>query len=290
MRKLTIRRAKRFVACLATMKVYIEDPTADDMTINGCPCRKLGTLKNGQEKSFFISEEAARVFVIADKLSKDFCNEYYPVPAGQEDLVLSGRNCFNPANGNAFRFDGVDDPAVLENRKKATNKGILVLVIAVVIGMTVGGMIGGTIAGVKIAQSIIQSTSQPKQFQAGGLKITLTNQFEETTIDGCLAAFQSQDVLVMVHQEFRQAGVSVKDYANAVQKANGHRASLYSDENFLYYEYVDTDKSTGEQYHNLIMFRANERYFYAVHFVVPKDEWNDKQNSVMEWARTVDVY
>ena len=63
MRNLTIRREKHFVASLATMKVYIEDPTANDLTINGVSCRKLGTLKNGEEKTFTIAEEAAKVFV-----------------------------------------------------------------------------------------------------------------------------------------------------------------------------------------------------------------------------------
>lgn len=55
MRLLTMKRAKRYVACLVKMKVFIEDPTGDTM-INGTPCRKLGELKNGEEKAFEISE------------------------------------------------------------------------------------------------------------------------------------------------------------------------------------------------------------------------------------------
>ncbi|MBQ9745983.1 MAG: hypothetical protein IJW21_04100, partial [Clostridia bacterium] len=70
MRKLTIKRAKTYVACLAKMNVYIEDENNYDLIINNSPCRKLGTLKNGEEKTFEISEASARVFVIADKLSE----------------------------------------------------------------------------------------------------------------------------------------------------------------------------------------------------------------------------
>ena len=66
MRNLTIMRAKSVVACAATMKVYIEDPMCDDLTINGLPCRFLGKLKNGEVKTFQIDESAAKVFVIAD--------------------------------------------------------------------------------------------------------------------------------------------------------------------------------------------------------------------------------
>ena len=44
MRTLTIERKKSFVGCIAALKVYIEDPLAGELTINGVRCRKLGTL------------------------------------------------------------------------------------------------------------------------------------------------------------------------------------------------------------------------------------------------------
>ena len=291
MRKLTIKREKRFVGCLATMKVYIEDPTGGNMTINGCNCRKLGELKNGKKKSFHISEEAAKIFVIADKLSKDFCNECYSLPAGPEDIVLTGRNCFNPANGNAFRFDGADDPAVLENRKKSTDQGVVILVIALVACLMVGGIIGGTVVGFHVVKEIIASAYGPQEFQTDGLRIKLTNGFRETTVDGH-TAFQSNDAVVIVQWE-RLGGAStissVKEYAKAIQKANGHRASIYNDGTFLYYEYDDTNPTTGEKIHNLIMFKANDRNIYTVQFAVPRDKWGKMQDSVMEWARSVTV-
>ena len=107
MRNLTIHRTKSFVACLATMKVYIEDPNVCDLVINGLPCRKLGTLKNGETKTFEIEDNFAKLFVIIDRFSKGYCNEFYNIPAGTEDIELSGKNEFNLTTGNAFRFDGV---------------------------------------------------------------------------------------------------------------------------------------------------------------------------------------
>ena len=118
MRNLTIQRTKSFVACLVKMKVYMEDHKVYDTIINDTPCRKLGELKNGEVKTFPVGEEAAKVFVIADQMSKNYCNDYYNLPAGQEDVFLSGRNRYNLANGNAFRFDGTTDEDVLANRKK----------------------------------------------------------------------------------------------------------------------------------------------------------------------------
>lgn len=138
MRNLTVKRIKSFVGCLVKMKVYIEDPRMGELQIQGIPCRRLGELKSGEEKTFRIGEEAARLYVIADTMSRNYCNEYYPIPAGTEDVSLSGKNVFNPAAGNAFRFDGITDEAVLANRKKGTRKGLWILILAAIIGFIIG--------------------------------------------------------------------------------------------------------------------------------------------------------
>ena len=142
MRKLTIKRTKSFVACLMSMKVYIEDHSSSELVINDIPCRKLGDIKNGEEKTFEIGEEAARIFVIADKLSKDYCNDVYELPAGAEDISLTGKNQMNPANGNAFRFDNNNSEAAQANRKRGTNKGTIIMIVAIVVGAIVGFIIG----------------------------------------------------------------------------------------------------------------------------------------------------
>ena len=146
MRYLTITRKKSFVGCLGKMKVYIEDPYSNELTINGFPCRKLGTLKNGETATFPISDQAARVFVIADTLSKGYCSDCYPLPAGTENVAISGKNTFNPGAGNPFRFDGVTDPEILANRKKGSGKGILFLIICCIIGAIVGSLLGSAAA------------------------------------------------------------------------------------------------------------------------------------------------
>ena len=138
MRNLTIKRKKKIVACLGKMKVYIEDAQSNELIISGIPCRKLGDLKNGEEKTFEIGENSAKVFVIADTLSKDYCTEFYQLSDGQDDIVLTGENYFNPANGNAFRFDNNNSEEVLAARKKSNKKGTVILVIAIIVGFIIG--------------------------------------------------------------------------------------------------------------------------------------------------------
>ena len=106
MRQLTIKRKKRFVACLGTMQVYCStDYFTSEITIQEIPCKKLGDLKNGATATFSIGEGETRIYVVADCISRDWCNDFYDLPVGHEDVYLSGKNILNPARGNPFRFD-----------------------------------------------------------------------------------------------------------------------------------------------------------------------------------------
>lgn len=138
MRKLTIKRTKSFVACLAKAKVYIEDPTAAELTINSIPCRKIGELKNGEEKTFEIDEQPAKLFVIGDKLSKELCNDLYEIPAGVEDITLSGQNRFDPVTGNAFKFDNNNSESAVANRKRGKQLGTILFIVSMIVGFIIG--------------------------------------------------------------------------------------------------------------------------------------------------------
>lgn len=289
MRNLTIKRAKRFVGCLGTMKVYIEDPQANDMTINGVTCRMLGTLKNGETKTFSVSEAAVKVFVIAGKLSKGFCNEYYPLPESTEDILLTGKNCFNPAAGNAFRFDGVVDPAVLANRKKTTRKGMIVLIAAAIVGAVVGFVMGG-----QMVKNMLSAKQEPKEYQVADLRITLTEQFKDFSVEGYTGGFQTRDVAILILQENRNmleaGGVnSLTQYAKLVQQVNKHNAPIQEEEHFLYYEYDFHNSTTNEDFHYFVMMYKNPVDFYIVQFAVRQAETENYREQVMEWAKSVNV-
>ena len=138
MRNLTITRRKTIVASLIKMRIYITDPTANDLVIGGESCRKLGELKNGQTATFCVEDRAAKVYAIADTISRNYCNDYYPLPVDTQDVELTGKNAFSLGAGNAFRFDGITDEAVLANRKKGRNKGALIWIVAIIVGFLIG--------------------------------------------------------------------------------------------------------------------------------------------------------
>ena len=196
MRNLTIRRHKSFVGCLMAYQVYIEigDPDAAELTIGGVPCRKLGTIKNGEEQVFSIEEGEARIFVIGDRLSKEFCNEFIRIPAGEEDVFLSGKSQMNPASGNAFRFDGVASEEMQMSRRKGISRGVLVLCIAAAVGFVIGFL-----------PYLLIGREKPQVFKVREMTVTLTDRFERTeTLEGQTAAYLSDSVgFVVVRDAFQ---------------------------------------------------------------------------------------
>lgn len=283
MRNLTIQRFKSFAGCAAKVKVYIEDPWAGDMTIKGCNCRKLGTLKNGETKTFKIGENAAKVFVIAGNLSKGYCNDFYPLPEGGEDITLTGQNCFNPANGNAFRFHNVNDEDVLRNRKKGFRIGLVVLILAILFGFAVG-----TVVGDMIVTSMYISNAEPQTFHVSGMQITLTDEFEKQNAQGYTAAYSSDTVAVVVLKEsFAQVSgqLTLEEYGKQVIRVNGMNTSLKTEDGIMYFEF-DADTGDGTYHYVAAIFKGPDA-FWLVQFATRQKNASKLRDDIFDWAKTV---
>ena len=138
MRELTIVRQKSFVACTGKVKIYVEDHQNCELVIKGVPCKKVGELKNNEQKTFTITEDAVKLFAIYDVISKDKCNEVINLPAGNEPITLTGKAHLNPMAGNPFYFEGITDQETLANRKKGGVWGVILIVLATVGGFIIG--------------------------------------------------------------------------------------------------------------------------------------------------------
>ena len=104
MRMLTIKRNKSFAGFLGKVQVYIADANGE-LEIGGQLCCKLGDLKNGEEKTFTIDNTETTVYVIGDASTKDFCVDHKAIPAGTEEIRLTGKLHLDPQRGNPFVFD-----------------------------------------------------------------------------------------------------------------------------------------------------------------------------------------
>lgn len=285
MRNLTIKRTKSFVGCLASMKVYIEDPFSGELTINGIACRKLGDLKNGEEKTFSIGDEEAKVYVISDKLSKNLWNEFYQLPAGQEDISLSGKNRYNPTAGNPFCFDNNDNPQVIANRKRGKTAGLLILIAAMVLG-GIGGYLGTT--GLFSAKPL-----SPETFTSHGMSITLTNAFRETTVENFTVAFDSSKAGVFALKEDFSlvAGFenyTLAEYTDLLIKANSSKGPQKMDKEGVHgFVYSATNPETKDTYvYYSYTYKAHDAFWF-VQFAVLEKNAEAYEQQIADWAASI---
>lgn len=141
MRKLHITRKGSFVGCLQKLKVYISDSVNSELEICDIPCRKIGEIKNDETVTFEIDNDTNRVFVIADKATRDLCNDSAHVHAGDSNVELSGKCKFNPFRLNAFTFDGEPDEMAKRYRGNANRNGSLLMAGALIVGAFLGFVI-----------------------------------------------------------------------------------------------------------------------------------------------------
>lgn len=286
MRKITIERAKSAAGCLMKLKIYMVDAGAEEIRINQLPCRKIGEIKNGEQKEFSVDENEHGFFVIADQISKDYCNDFVRVPAGENDVFLRGQNQFNPLTGNAFRFDGVPDCSALQNRRISSKKGIMIFSLLLVVCFAVGGLIRAAL--------ISEQTNQPKDFSREGMQITLTNAFSEIEVEGYTVCYGSKETAVFTLKEkFSQAegleSITLEQYGALVLANNQYAASasLQKSGGLTCFEYQHENAGDGKTYHYLtFLYRASDA-FWQIQFAASEDDYRKYQSRFYDWAGTV---
>lgn len=283
MRKLTIKRTKSFVGCLGVMKVYIESADGDTR-IDDVLCKKLGDLKNGEEVCFDIGNEGAKIFVIADKLSKGFCNEFYQLEEGEEDIYLTGKNHLNPAAGNAFRFDNNDSQEVNSKRKKSITQGIIVFICVILAGGLFGYGIASTVFDIIGAQE--------ESFRADEMTITLTKRFNEQAAYGYAGAFISNDVEILVLKErfvhMSSSKASAEEYAEKILAYNKFEYEKITNDDLTSYEYTNTAKDGTPYEYHLYCFKTDDAY-WQVYFAVKESKAEKYRDDVIKWAKSIEI-
>lgn len=282
MRNLKIRRNKSFVGCAMADKVYIRDENNGDLVIEGVPCRKLGELKNGEEKTFLIDEGEQQIFLIVDKVSKDYCNATVTVPAGQEDVSYSGKHRF-VLGSNPFQFDGVALSAErLAKQKKNGRKGTVIMIVSCIVGGLIGYALMSGILGI--------DTSKPKTFTKEDFRVTLTDAFQETNREGFFAFYENKSALAFVIRE--EAGsfgnISLEEYAKLVLKANNREEYVAKEGNgFLWFTYTQTVE--GQEIYYMTACYKSEDAFWIVNFATPETNRKKYDDKFMQWAESVEV-
>lgn len=280
MRNLTITRRKSLVGSIMKDQVYIRDELANEITIDGVPCRKIGDLKNGETKTFQIGEGEQQIFLIADKVSKDYCNATVTIPEGQEDVALAGAHKF-VFGSNPFCFDGIQQTAEQQAKQKKNNrKGTVIMIAAVAIGIAVGLFLPGG----------FWDTPSPKTFTKEDFQITLTDAFEATNEEGFFSAYSSKTAIVLAVREAKEifGDITLNEYGTLVLEGNDKTdLQLHQEDGFIWFEYTE-GSDTQKSYYFVACYQS-EGAFWIVNFVTPASNRAKYQDTFMDWAKTVKV-
>ncbi len=283
MRTVYLTRDKSFVGCLGKLNVYVEDSNASEITIAGIPCRFVCKVKNGETVSFQIGDDAVKVVVIADKLSKDMCNDYYQIPAGAGDVEIGGKCSYNPGAGNPFRFHGVTDEEALANRKRSNKKGVITTVIAVIIGVALG-----------LVMNFDTLFEKPKEFVADDFEITLTTAFSDKYEDG-IHYFVSGDCTVAVfmynYNEYAQiTDMTEQEFLNYLKNYGKFAASSQiKEESGMKVVESKAESVDGNIRKIFFVFIKGDETFYIFEFVCEPDDYSEYRAQFIEWAKTIKI-
>ena len=286
MRNLVIKREKSFVGCLGKFKVYIVDPSSNDLKINKEPCRKLGTLKNGEQAVFQIPDDEVKIYILADKYSKSFCNEFVRIPAGETDAYLLGKCKCSPFLGNPFRLDGQVNDEIKANRRRARKVATAFYLTCFIIGLIIGFCIG---------LFSDEALTEPETFETDGMTITLIQEFVEVPYNGFAATYETDDMLVAVTKETKPLSTDLKDitldeYAELLisgQEEDGIVCSDLLTENGLkYFEYQVAD-GDGTYYYRDYVYETQDAFWHITFICSNETSWVANITSISEWAQSV---
>jgi len=286
MRNLTVKRNKAFPACAVSMHVYVEDPAGEDIVVNGAPCRYLGSLKSGEEGTYVVSENEAKLYVIPEKSGKVYKEEFYPLPAGSDPVTVSGKNVLEAVNGNPFRFDGITSDAIIKSRKNSKKQSITVIVIAIALVI---------VASLVMYLPDIINSSSPAVFTESGMEITLTKAFKPMNHDDFLKVYASSAVDVMLTKNAfsdypGSEAIPLDDYASAFHSLateNGSNVSDIKKSNGLTYVEYNSEGNDGEIYHYFSFIYKSNDAFWIIEFGVDTNAAESIAPKILEYAGSV---
>lgn len=287
MRNLTIKREKSFVGSLSKANIYIKDEEQGNVKICGVNCRKLGAVKNGQEATFTIDNFSKEIYVIQDKISKNFCCELYELPAGDSDVVLYGKNEYNPLHGNGFRFYNNDTPRVLANKKKNSKKMAIFLAICVCVGLIVGFL-----SGSGLLDSLFL---QDETFNCKDMSITLTSEFYEEADSYYDGIYYDSDVCCYVLKE-KYSDLSevmenntLEEYMKLIIDSNEYEEIFNTNTISAPYSFEASfrDEETGDDLYGYYYFYKNGDDYWFVQFVIYLEDKDELKDTVAKYAKSV---
>ena len=164
---------------------------------------------------------------------------------------------------------------------EAKKKNPAIFIVAIIIGLILGFGAGyGITAGI-----FALINSQPKDFTAGNMTITLNESFEQYNLPQYSAVYASDDIEVFVTKTASTAG-SAAAYAESIIIFNRFDCQLQSEDGLNFFIHNSTEED-GKDYQNYYFTYKNENSFWLIQFSVLDSQAWMYDGKIMEWAGSV---
>ena len=246
-------------------------------------CRCLGTLKNGEQKSFPVDDYSRQVFLILNRRNANKYHFAVTIPAGTENVFLAGQ-FYSQATTAVFRFEGGYQTPEQQTREAARQKRqSRITIIAIAVGIILA-------AALSYMSSQLAGKVDPKTFSYQDFSITLTEDFVQCSYDNTDVAFESDEVAVFASRDDKGyfGNISLKDYAQMAIQASGRAdTQLHQEGARIWITY--TARIDGMEYFYMVQFYESEDAFWLVNFATPIGFREKYENQFMKWADSVIV-
>lgn len=148
------------------------------------------------------------------------------------------------------------------------------------------GKATGTIAP---TEEVTTADPHQKTFTSAGMTITLSDDFQKSTVPGYTVGFESDDavLLALVENDDALKGYTLDQYANKVISNNASLKgkTVKHDGGLTYFEFEST--ADGVTYSYLAVVYQNGSDYWLFQFASQKKDYNSMRANFMKYAKTV---
>lgn len=293
MRNLTLNREKAFTGCLCKYDVYALSTDGKGMKFRKERYKKIGTIKNGKQETFQISEEETKILVVpglmSNKIDKIIANDIVTIPMGVEDVSLSGKVKRTALYATFFNEPIGED--TINNRKKNKKYSIYYIISSIIC----------LILGILLGLSTVMAEPEPATYTVDEMQITLLDDFVEDEADGYDATFENEDVVVLVMKDYIKTDEEYKDMTleeyglatvnyieeNFFDEYGGSCSDFKSENGFNYIEYQINREDGSTYYYKEYYYEVTDGFWCVTFACTTEDEYVANYNSFDEWASSV---
>ena len=284
MRMLTVTRVKNSTARFKRVILYREDPQSPTEWVGGVPCRRLGSLRNGEMNIFSIPEEETCLITVVEG---EVPVENYTVPAGSGQVILSGCCQGKPA---AFIFGCANVRPEMPRGVKIALLALLPTVLLVTFLLSFG-----TVTGILPP---LPSKEQPRNYSGDGYVITLTDQFIPMQMEDCEGAYTSSYASVYVGRlAFSQAPetletMTVDEYALYMWDTtretypSNRLTDIRAKDGLIYFDIQVPEDATENRHSGRVYLFKGPDGFWFVEIDMPQEVFEKKDKKMHQWAES----